>query len=317
MPKTKIILDCDPGCDDAVAMLLAWGSPAIDLVAVTTVGGNQTIDKVTRNALAVARVGNMAGLPVARGCARPIVRAAAEPAPEIHGQSGMDGPRMPADIGRADGRHGVQLIIDTVMQHPPKTITLVPTGPLTNIAMAARLAPAIVGRVKEVVLMGGAAHTGNRTACAEFNIRADPEAAWVVFHEDWPVTMVGLDVTHKARATPEVLAGIAALGTQPAHFVSDMIGFFARMYRQQRGFDAPPVHDACAVAYVIDPTIFSTRRVPVDVELTGTATLGMTVCDFRRPAGPECRTQVVLDLDCGRFWALVTDALRRIGEVDF
>ncbi|MDO5531822.1 nucleoside hydrolase [Sutterella sp.] len=317
MEKRKIILDCDPGHDDAIAMLLAWGSPVIDLVAVTTVAGNQTIEKVTRNALAVARVGNMQGLTIAKGSRRPIIRPETENAPSIHGDSGMDGPRSPKPMHTLDPRSGVQVIIDTIMQNPPKTITLVPTGALTNIALAARVEPRIVERVKEVVLMGGGAHVGNWSACAEFNIKIDPEAAYCVFHEKWPVTMIGLDVTHKALATPAVMADIAALGTKPAKFVCDLIDFFGKMYRKEQGFDAPPVHDACAVAYVIDPTLFTTRRCPIEVELTGTATLGMTVCDFRKLDYPDCSTQVALDIDHGRFWALITDALKRIGQVEF
>lgn len=161
MEKRKIILDCDPGHDDAIAMLLAWGNPLIDLVAVTTVAGNQTLEKVTKNALAVARVGNMKGLTIAAGSRRPIVRPETENAPTIHGDSGMDGPQLPDPIHTLDSRSGVQVIIDTIMNNPEKTITLVPTGALTNIALAARLEPRIVNRVKEVVLMGGGYHTGN------------------------------------------------------------------------------------------------------------------------------------------------------------
>lgn len=317
MEKRKIILDCDPGHDDAIAMLLAWGNPNIDLVAVTTVAGNQTIDKVTHNALSVARVGNMQGLTIAKGSRRPIVRAETENAPSIHGDSGLDGPKLPDPVHTLDSRSAVDVIIDTVMNNPPKTITIVPTGALTNIALAARVEPRIVERVKEVVLMGGGAHVGNWSAVAEFNIKIDPEAAYVVFNEKWPVTMIGLDLTHQALATPEVMAKIAALNTKPAKFVCDLIDFFGKMYKKEQGFDAPPVHDPCAVAYVIDPTLIKTRRVPITVELTGTHTLGMTVCDFRKVEYTDCHTQVALELDHKRFWDLITDALKRIGDTDF
>lgn len=317
MDKTKIILDCDPGHDDAIAMLLAWGNPKIDLVAVTTVAGNQTVDKVTHNALAVARVGNMQGVTFAKGSRRPIVRPETENAPSIHGESGMDGPKMPEPNIDLDPRSGVQVIIDTIMQNPPKTITLVPTGALTNIALAARLEPRIVERVKEVVLMGGGYHTGNWSAVAEFNIKIDPEAAFVVFNEKWPVTMVGLDLTHQALATPEVVAKIKALGTKPAQFVCDLLDFFGKTYKKEQGFDYPPVHDPCAVAYVIDPTVMTTKKVPVTVELTGTYTLGMTVADFRQTEYPNCHTQVAVKLDHTKFWNLIIDALMNIGEVDF
>ncbi len=197
----KIILDCDPGHDDAIALLLAWGNPQIDLLAVTTVVGNQTLDKVTRNALAVARIANITGVPFAAGCPRPLVRNI-EVAPDIHGDSGLDGPVLPEPHLQLDSRHAVDLIIDTVMAHPPGSVTLVPTGGLTNIAMAVRKEPRIAERVKEVVLMGGGYHVGNWSAVAEFNIKIDPEAAHIVFNEKWPLTMVGLDLTHQALATP-------------------------------------------------------------------------------------------------------------------
>ncbi|MFF1574744.1 nucleoside hydrolase [Leifsonia sp. NPDC058292] len=311
---TKIILDCDPGHDDAIAMLLAHGNPDIELLAVTTVVGNQTLPKVTRNALAVAQIAGMTGVPIAAGCDRPLVRAL-ENAPDIHGESGMDGPVLPAATLEADSRHAVDLIIETIMSHEPKTVTLVPTGGLTNIALAVRKEPRIAERVKEVVLMGGGYHVGNWSPVAEFNIKIDPEAAHIVFNESWPVVMVGLDLTHQALATPEVVERIAAVGTAPARFVVELLEFFGGTYKQAQGFDSPPVHDPCAVAYVIDPTIVRTVKVPIDIELTGSLTLGMTVADFRSPAPDDCTTFAATDLDHERFWALVVDALERVGEV--
>ncbi len=316
MPR-RIVLDCDPGHDDAIALLLAAGSPEIELLAVTTVAGNQTIDKVTRNALATARVGGITGVPFAAGCTRPLVRPA-RVAGDIHGESGMDGPVLPdPDPERdvpLDPRHGVDVIIDTVLAHPPGTVTLVPTGPLTNVALAARKEPRIVERVAEVVLMGGGYHTGNRTPVAEFNIGTDPEAAQIVFREPWPVTMVGLDLTHQALATPDVVERIAALGTAPARFVADLLAFFAGSYRRAVGFPAPPVHDPCAVAFVADPGVLTTRRCPLDVELAGALTTGMTVADLRGPEPADCRTRVAVTLDRALFWDLVVDALERLGD---
>ena len=310
---TKIILDCDPGHDDAVAMLLAWGSPEIELVGVTTVVGNQTLDKVTRNALAVARVAGIVGVPFAAGSARPLVREI-ETAGEIHGESGMDGPVLPEPTLRLDPRPAAQFIVDTIMAAEPGSITLVPTGGLTNIALAARLEPRIIPRVKEVVLMGGGAREGNWSAVAEFNIVIDPEAAAIVFGADWPVTMVGLDVTHQAIATPEVRAAIARVGTGPAVFVGELMEFFETAYRDAQGFDHPPVHDPVAVAYVIDPSLARTVAAPIAIETRGEHTLGMTVVDLRGPASADCVTRVTFDLDAERFWALVVDALERIGE---
>ncbi len=309
----KIILDCDPGHDDAVALLLAHGNPEIELLAVTTVVGNQTLPKVTRNALAVAAVAGITGVPFAAGCTRPLIRDI-QVAPDIHGESGLDGPLLPEPEIELDARHAVDLIIETVLAHEPGTVTLVPTGGLTNIAMAARKAPEIIGRVKEVVLMGGGYHVGNFSAVAEFNIAIDPEAAHIVFNAGWPVVMVGLDLTHQALATAEVAAQIAAVGTAPARFVGELLEFFGQAYKDVQGFEAPPLHGPCAGAYVIEPSIGRTRRTPVDIELAGGLTRGMTVADFRTPAPEDCRTSVAVELDHARFWALVVDALERIGE---
>lgn len=309
-----ILLDCDPGHDDAVALLLAHGSPSIDLVAVTTVFGNQTLEKVTRNALAIARVAGITGIPFAAGAARPLVREV-EHASDIHGESGLDGPVLPEPAIALDPRHAVDVIIDTVMAQEPGTLTLVATGAMTNLALAVRQRPEIAHRVKEVVLMGGGYHVGNWSAVAEFNIAIDPEAAHIVFTAGWPVVMVGLDLTHQALATPEVADAIAAVGTGPARFTGELLKFFGRTYREVQGFDSPPVHDPCAVAYVIDPTIVQTVRVPIGIELTGTLTLGMTVADFRAPAPDDCTTWAATTLDHGRFWGLVVDALERIGDV--
>ena len=310
---TKIILDCDPGHDDAVALLLAWGNPLIDLLAVTTVYGNQTIDKVTRNALAVAAVAGISGIPFARGAHRPLVRQV-ETAESIHGESGMDGPALPDATIELDPRHAVDLIIDLVMSHEPGTITLVPTGALTNIALAVRKEPRIAGRVKEVVLMGGGYNVGNWSATSEFNIVIDPEAAHIVFNESWPLTMVGLDVTHQALATPDVVEAIAEIGTGPSRFVGELMEFFAHTYKDAQGFDFPPVHDPCAVAYVIDPSVLTVRKAPLDVELSGSITLGMTVADFRSPAPDDCTTQVATAIDAPKFWSLVTEAVRALGD---
>ena len=309
----RIILDCDPGHDDAIALLLAHGNPEIELAAVTTVHGNAGIDKVTRNALSVARVAGILGVPFARGAERPLVRKLEE-APDIHGDSGLDGPVLPEPTIELDERGAVQLIIDTVMQAEPGTITLVPTGALTNIALAARLEPRIVSRVREVVLMGGGVYGGNWSATAEFNIIIDPEAAHIVFNESWPLTQVGIDVSHQALATPDVRERIDAIGTKPATFVSELLDFFGATYKEAQGFEYPPVHDPITVAYVIDPSVLEVRKTVLDVELQGALTLGMTVADLRAPAPEDCTTQVALGIDVPKFWDLVVDALERIGE---
>ena len=211
--------------------------------------------------------------------------------------------------------HAVNWIIETIMSHEPGTVTLVPTGPLTNIAMAARLEPRIVERVKEVVLMGGGYHVGNWSAVAEFNIKVDPEAAHIVFEESWPVTMVGLDLTHQALCTPAVQRRIEGVGTDLAMFVSGLMDFFRKTYQDNQDFIDPPVHDPCTVAYLIDPNVMTTRRCPVSVEIHGEQTLGMTVADLRgpEPNADDCHTQVAVKLDFDRFWDLVTNAIETIG----
>nr|WP_303769894.1 nucleoside hydrolase [Actinomyces oris] len=312
--QRKILLDCDPGHDDAVAMMLAWGNPSIELLGVTTVGGNQTLDKVTRNALSVATVVGMHDVPIAAGCRLPLVRPV-EIAPDVHGDSGLDGVELPEPAVELDPRHGVDLIIETIMSNEPGTVTLVPTGPLTNIAMAARKEPRIVERVQEVVLMGGGYHVGNWSPVAEFNIKVDPEAAHIVFNEKWPIVMVGLDLTHQALATDEVAERIAAVPGSVSQFTLGLFTFFRKAYQDAQGFDFPPVHDPCTLAYLIDPTVVETVKVPVDVELNGSLTTGMTVADFRAPAPEDCHTKVATRLDAPRFWGLVVDAIDRIQKV--
>lgn len=309
--KQKIILDCDPGIDDAIAILLAHGDPSIDLLAITTVVGNQTLAKVTHNALAIAQIANIVGVPIAAGCQRPLVRPL-EHAAEIHGESGLGHVTLPESQIKLDARHAVDLIIDMVMQQPPKTITLVPIGGLTNIALAVRKAPQIVERVKEVVLMGGGYHRGNRTAVAEFNIKIDPEAAHIVFNEPWLVTMVGLDLTEQALATPEVIAAISAIGTPVALFAAELLTFISEAHHQTTRFVYPPIHDPCAVARVIDRQIVKVKKAPVHIELQGALTTGMTVTDFRQPAPEQCHTQVATQLDNEKFWQLIINAIKRI-----
>jgi purine nucleosidase len=305
----KIILDCDPGHDDVFAILLAHGNPEVELVAVTTVAGNQTLDKVTWNARSVATLAGITGVPIAAGCDRPLVREQIV-GESIHGESGLDGTTLPEPSVALDSRHGVDVIIQTVMDAAPGEITLVPTGPLTNIAVAMRREPRIVAWVREVVLMGGSYTRGNVTPAAEFNIAVDPEAAAMVFGGGWPVTMVGLDLTHQALATPDVLARIVAVGTPVARTLGDLLVFFRDAYLADQGMAAPPVHDPCAVARVIAPDVMTVAEAFVAVETQGRWTSGMTVTDFGhgRP-----NALVATALDVGRFWQLVIDAIAAIG----
>ncbi len=317
----KVILDCDPGHDDAIAIMLAAGNPAIELLGITTVAGNQTLEKVTRNALSVCAAAGIR-VPVAKGADRPLV-APQMVAEDIHGDTGLDGPVLPEPQFALDPRHAVDFIIDTVMAHEPNTVNLVPVGPLTNIALAMRKEPRIVERVRSVVLMGGAHTRGNVTPHAEFNIAVDPEAADVVFRADWDVTMVGLDLTHQALATPELQDRVRAIGGPVSEFVLGVWGFVGDAYRRQYEFDSPPVHDACCVAALIDPAVFTTAKADVRVELHGEWTKGATVVNFQDVPGmhhsngsaerqTDFRANVALTLDWDRFADQIVDAVARL-----
>ena len=307
---TRIILDCDPGHDDAMAILLAHGSPAIELAAITTVAGNHGLDLTTLDALRVCSLAGITGVPVAAGCAAPLLRPLVT-AEEIHGQQGLEGYAWSEPTVRAVPDHGVDLIIDLVMASPGE-ITLVPTGPLTNIAVAMRKEPRIVERVREVVMMGGAYGRGNVTPAAEFNTYVDPEAAEMVFQGDWRVTMIGLEVTQLALATEPVFTRIEALGTEVGRAVGGMLRFYREQQQREEGVVAPPVHDPCAVARIIDPELVECREAYVRVALDSELTRGMTVTDFKRAPGRPPNALVGVDLQVQAFWDVFLDALTRI-----
>ena len=297
---TRVILDCDPGHDDALAIVLAARS--LDLRAITTVAGNQTLAKTTLNARRMCTVAGITDVPIAAGCDRPLAQ---EPliAAGIHGETGLDGPAFPEPTVAEDPRGALEVAM-AVLTEPT---TIVATGPLTNVAT---LLERGTGNVRRIVLMGGSTARGNMAPLAEFNILADPEAADVVFRSGVPITMCGLDVTHQALATAEVLGRIAAKDTPLARICHQLLTFFAGTYREVFGFEAPPVHDPVAVAAVIDPTIIAVRPVNVEIELTGTYTRGATVVDLHRVTGRTPNAHVATELDVARFWDLMIDAIR-------
>ncbi len=307
----KLLIDCDPGVDDAVALLLAAGHPDAEVLAITTVAGNQTLEKVTLNARRIATIAGLDGVPVAAGADRPLVRDQIMAA-EVHGETGLDGPAYFEPTVPLADTNGVDLIIDTVMSRPGE-VTLVPIGPLTNIAAALRREPRLVEAVAGVVIMGGSYTRGNTTAAAEFNILADPEAAAIVFSARWPLTMVGLDLTHQARATDAVIDRIMALDTAPGRFVVDLLrAAQKRMVALGWGSELA-LHDACAVAYAIDPTLMTGQTAHVVVELKGEHTYGMTVTDFRGRSG-AANTNVPQELDADRFWSMLVHSLERVPD---
>jgi inosine-uridine nucleoside N-ribohydrolase len=310
----RIILDCDPGHDDAMAILLAHGCPEIDLVAITTVAGNQTLDKTTLNARRVCTVAGIADVPVFAGSWRPLRRPQVTAA-DIHGASGLDGPEFGEPTVSVQAEPAVDYLVRTLMAEG-EDITLVPTGPLTNVAAALRREPRIAERTREVVLMGGTYTRGNRNPAAEFNMWADPEAAAIVFGAGWPVTMVGLDVTHQAIATAEVLAKIRAMDTGVSRMVTALMEFYGASYRRSGAdgaVDGPPVHDVCAVARVARPDLVAVQDAFVVVETRGEWTSGMTVTDFRGVLGHPSNAKVATGLDAAGLWDLMLGALQAIG----
>lgn len=304
--RRRIVLDCDPGHDDALAILLAAASPQLDLLAITTVAGNQTVEKVTLNALRVCSIAGIRHIPVAAGCDRPLQREPLE-AESIHGASGLDGPEWDEPSVQRDPRHAVDLmagLIDT-----GEALTIVATGPLTNVATLLQRQQRARDRIERIVLMGGAIGLGNWTPSAEFNIHADPEAAELVFSSGLPVTMVPLEVTHRALATPEVLARIDALGTPVARVSATLLRYFAETYERVFGFAAPAVHDPCAVAWVLDPEIVPTDFINVAIDTAPGLSYGRTVCDVYRTTGREPNADVGVDLDVERFWEAMIGAI--------
>jgi inosine-uridine nucleoside N-ribohydrolase len=310
----RVILDCDPGHDDAIAILLAAGCPDIELVAITTVAGNQTLEKTTLNARRVCTVAGIHDVPIYAGCWRPRVRPQVT-AGEIHGTSGLDGPAFGEPTVPARDEHAVDYLVRTLMAEG-EDITLVPTGPLTNVAAALAREPRIAGRTREVVLMGGAYTRGNRTPAAEFNILADPEAAAAVFGAGWPLTMIGLDLTHQAIATRQVLERIATIGTDVSRMVTGLLDFYGASYRRSGiagAGEGPPVHDPCAVARVARPDLMQVRDAFVAVETRGEWTSGMTVTDFTGSLGRPANALVATTLDAEGFWDLTVSALQAVG----
>ena len=305
----SIILDCDPGHDDVLAMLVAHGHKAVDLVAVTTVCGNQTVDKVTENALAAGSIADMRGVLFARGADRPLARDH-RPAADIHGETGMDGPLRPAITLPLDPRPAPQLIVDEIMSRPSGSVTIVATAPLTNLALALSIEPRIAQRA-DVAIMGGAIGAGNVTASAEFNILVDPEAARLVFAAPWRVTMMGLEVTHQALASVEVRDRLRSIGSPVAVFADELLQFFGEQYSLVQDFDEPPVHDLCPLVYLIAPEVFEILEVNIDVETAGELTLGRTVVDVRPQALPG-RHRVGVGMDVARFWDIVIDSIAAI-----
>jgi inosine-uridine nucleoside N-ribohydrolase len=303
--SVPIILDCDPGHDDAIALLLALASPEVDLLGVTTVHGNQTLDKTTENALRVLELAGRSDVAVARGADRPLVREL-HVAAHVHGDSGLDGPELPHATTEPVEQPAIDFIAERIV---PGTV-LVPVGPLTNIALY--LDAHGTANVERIVLMGGAIAEGNMTPAAEFNIWADPEAAQRVFHAGVPVTMIGLDVTHRALLTPawaERFRAAGRLGT----FVAELVEFFKRYHARTYGWDGAPIHDAVALAQVFRPELVRTERRNVEVELESDLCRGRTVVDLWNRTDREPNADVGVEIDGDAFFELLLERVSALG----
>ena len=310
MAAQKIIIDCDPGIDDALALVFAHGHPELDLRGITTVAGNVSLDQTTRNALRVRDYVGMSGVPVVPGCPGPLQRPTLQ-ARHVHGTSGLGAASLPAaSSGPADG-HAVDYLAGATGSAPGE-ITLIATGPLTNIALAVRRHPRLVSQVRNFVIMGGSAGRGNVTPAAEFNIAADPEAAAIVFGAGWPVTMIGLDVTLQARATEAVRERMRGLGRLADDLLLPILSGYRNIARAPAAApaDDPAVHDVCAVVSVAAPELITCVPARVEVETAGRWTAGMTVTDFEA-GSDDCNARVAVAIDAGGFWDLVLDAYRR------
>jgi inosine-uridine nucleoside N-ribohydrolase len=301
-----IILDCDPGHDDAVAMLLALASPQLHVLGVTTVGGNASLEHVTENALRVLALARREDVPVAAGASHPLV-GPLRTAPHVHGESGIEGPALPPARSEPLPEDAVTFITRT-LEAAADPVTLVPTGPLTNIGRLLRDRPDLKPKIAHVCLMGGAAGEGNRTPAAEFNAWADPEAADIVYRSGLPVTMMGLDVTHKAILWDNEREAIAAAGGEVTRLMCGLLGYFRGFHRRVYGWDGSPIHDAVAVAHLVHPGLVTTVRTNVVVELRGEFTRGRTVVDLRGVTDREPNADVGIDIDRERFVGIIRDA---------
>jgi purine nucleosidase len=312
MPR-KIIIDTDPGQDDAAAILLALASPEeLEVLGIVAVAGNVGLHHNADNARKVVELSGRRDIPVYAGCSRPLRRQLVT-AEHVHGQTGLDGPDLPAPTIPLQARHGVDYIIDTLMAAEPGTITLCTLGPLTNIAMALIKQPAIAGRIAEIVMMGGAYfEVGNITPAAEFNIYVDPEAADVVLRCGAPITMLPLDVTHQMQSTPERLDAILALGNRTGAAVHAMLTFSEAFDLKKYGWAGAPLHDPTVIAWLLRPELFEGRHCNVSIETASELTMGMTVADYWHVTGKVRNVNFLRNGEADGFYALLTERLARL-----
>ena len=308
----KIIIDTDPGQDDAIAILLALGSDELDVIGITAVAGNVPLALTERNARKICELAGKPETRVFSGAVRPLVRPLVT-AEEVHGQTGLNGPVLPEPTMPLQKQHAVDFIVETLMAEPEGSITLCPLGPLTNIALALIREPRIAPRIREIVLMGGGYfEQGNVTPSAEFNIYVDPHAADIVFRSGVPIVMMPLDVTHKALTTASRIAAFRALGSRVGEAAAQMLEFFERFDEEKYGTDGGPLHDPCVIAWLLKPDLFSGRRCNVSVETVSELTLGATVVDWWGVTDRPKNAHVMRDIDADGFFALLVERLGRL-----
>ena len=312
-PPRKIIIDTDPGQDDAFAILLALASPdEIDVLGITCVAGNVPLALTTRNARIVCELAGRSEMPVFAGADRPLKRKLVT-AEHVHGKTGLDGPVMVEPTMALQGQHGVDFIIETLRREPAQTVTLCPLGPLTNIALAFQKAPDIIFRVQQIVLMGGGCFEGgNITPAAEFNIYVDPQAADIVFRSGVDLVVMPLDVTHKVLTTKPRVAAIRALGSKVGEVAADWADFFERFDMAKYGSDGGPLHDPCVIAYLLRPDLFTGRHINVEIEVQSELTMGMTVADWWGVSGRTPNAMFIGGVDADGFFAVLTERLARL-----
>ncbi|MFL9627922.1 pyrimidine-specific ribonucleoside hydrolase RihA [Aeromonas jandaei] len=307
-----VILDCDPGHDDAIALILALASPELKVLAVTTSAGNQTPDKTLNNALRILTLLGRNDIPVAAGAPKPLARELII-ADNVHGESGLDGPKLPDPAFAPQAMTGIELMA-RCLRESAEPVTLVPTGPLTNIALLLAAHPELKSKIARIVLMGGAAGAGNWTPAAEFNIYVDPEAADMVFKSGIPITMCGLDVTHEAQVMDEDIERVRAITNPVAQCVAGLLDFFMIYHRDPKwGFAGAPLHDPCTIAWLLNPALFHGVECRVDIETRGEHTVGMTVVDRYGLSGKPANALVLLGLDRAGFIDLLVERLRAFG----
>ncbi len=309
----KIIIDTDPGQDDAVAILLALASPdELDVLGITAVAGNVPLPLTEKNARIICELAGKPQTRVFAGCDAPLNRKLVT-AEHVHGKTGLDGPQLPTPTMALQAQHGVDFIIETLRNEPAHTVTLCPLGPLTNIATAFQRAPDIIARIQQIVLMGGAYfEVGNITPAAEFNIYVDPEAAEIVFRSGVPLVVLPLDVTHKALTNRARIEAFRAMGTEPGRMVAEWTDFFERFDMQKYGSEGAPLHDPCVIAYLLRPDLFTGRHINVEIETTSELTLGMTVADWWGVTDRAANALFIGGIDADGFYALLTERIARL-----